>query len=55
MDMPSATTLVEAGIEFKRVEHKSILDIKFKDGVLEIPALFIQEPHGKLPSESHQL
>ncbi|GMY13118.1 UPF0481 protein At3g47200-like [Fagus crenata] len=42
-DMPSATTLVEAGIKFNRVENKSILDIKFKDGVLEFPALFIQE------------
>uniref|UniRef100_A0A2N9GS46 Uncharacterized protein n=1 Tax=Fagus sylvatica TaxID=28930 RepID=A0A2N9GS46_FAGSY len=42
-DLPPATTLVEAGIRFERVESKSILDIKFKNGVLEIPALSIHE------------
>lgn len=41
--MPCATSLVEAGIKFRRVESKSILDIKFKDGVLEIPPLPIEE------------
>ncbi|GMN62959.1 hypothetical protein TIFTF001_032018, partial [Ficus carica] len=42
--MPSVTSLKEAGIEFKRGGNsKSILDIKFKNGVLEIPSLLIQE------------
>lgn len=41
--MPSATKLVEAGIKFRRATSKSILDIRFDDGVLEIPQLLIQE------------
>ncbi|GMY13125.1 UPF0481 protein At3g47200-like [Fagus crenata] len=41
--MPSATSLVEAGVKFRRVNSKSILDIRFKDGVLEIPPLKIDE------------
>ena len=41
--MPCATSLVEAGIKFRRVESKSILDIKFNHGVLEIPPLLIHE------------
>ncbi|GMY13117.1 UPF0481 protein At3g47200-like [Fagus crenata] len=41
--MPCVTSLVEAGIKFRRVESKSILDIKFNDGVLEIPPLLIQD------------
>jgi hypothetical protein len=42
--MPSATSLEEAGIKFRRgTASKSILDIKFNDGVLEIPPLLIQE------------
>ena len=41
--MPSATSLVEAGIEIRMVECKSILDITFKDGVLEIPQLNVDE------------
>lgn len=41
--MPCATSLVEAGVKFRRVESKSILDIKFNHGVLEIPPLIIQE------------
>ena len=39
--MPSATSLVKAGIKFRRVETKSILDIEFKDGVLKFPPLLI--------------
>ncbi|XP_041006048.1 UPF0481 protein At3g47200-like [Juglans microcarpa x Juglans regia] len=41
--MPSATSLVEAGVKFRRSEYKSILDMKFINGVLEIPPLLIQE------------
>jgi hypothetical protein len=42
--IPSATYLIEAGIEFRRSgTSKSILDIKFADGVLEIPSLLIQD------------
>ncbi|XP_042970067.1 UPF0481 protein At3g47200-like isoform X2 [Carya illinoinensis] len=41
--MPSATSLVEAGVKLRRSEYKSILDMKFINGVLEIPPLLIQE------------
>ncbi|KAG6659697.1 hypothetical protein CIPAW_03G053500 [Carya illinoinensis] len=42
--IPSATSLVEAGIKFKRGKpNMSILSINFNDGVLEIPPLLIQE------------
>jgi hypothetical protein len=40
----SATSLVEAGIKFKRsTSSENILDIKFIDGVLEIPPLVIHD------------
>ena len=43
--MPSATSLQEAGIKLKvaKSSRASILDVKFEDGVLEIPPLFIDE------------
>jgi hypothetical protein len=42
--MPCATSLVEAGIKFRRGKStRSIMDIKFIDGVLEILPLLIQE------------
>jgi hypothetical protein len=42
--LPSATSLVEAGIKFKRaMSSQNILDIKFVDGKLEIPPLVIHE------------
>ncbi|KAJ6754434.1 PROTEIN putative (DUF247)-RELATED-RELATED [Salix purpurea] len=43
--IPSATDLVDAGIKLKvgDSEHRSILDIKFNNGSLEIPSLLIQE------------
>jgi hypothetical protein len=41
--LPSAKSLVEAGIKFKRSKSQSILGIKFIDGILEIPPLVIQE------------
>ncbi|PON93749.1 hypothetical protein TorRG33x02_104520 [Trema orientale] len=44
--MPTATSLQEAGIRFKRATSSmpsNILDIKFRDGVLEIPQLLIQD------------
>ncbi|XP_041002683.1 UPF0481 protein At3g47200-like [Juglans microcarpa x Juglans regia] len=40
---PSARILEEAGIKFMRVASSNILDIKFHNGVLEIPPLLIQE------------
>jgi hypothetical protein len=36
-----ATHLKKAGIRFKEVNHKSLLDVKFVNGVLEIPSLKI--------------
>jgi hypothetical protein len=41
--LPSATSLAEARIKFKMGISKSILDIKFIDGVLEIPPLVIHD------------
>ena len=42
--VPSATSLQEAGIKFRRAKGMaSLLDIKFKDGVLEFPPLLIHE------------
>ncbi|GMN37832.1 hypothetical protein TIFTF001_042700 [Ficus carica] len=42
--MPSAARLREAGIKFKSsTSPNSILDIKFEDGVLEIPPILIHE------------
>uniref|UniRef100_A0A6N2K355 Uncharacterized protein n=1 Tax=Salix viminalis TaxID=40686 RepID=A0A6N2K355_SALVM len=43
--IPSATDLVDARIELKvsDSEHRSILDIKFKNGSLEMPLVLIQE------------
>ncbi|KAF2305959.1 hypothetical protein P3X46_032651 [Hevea brasiliensis] len=41
---PSATEIAESGIKFKKLEGAtSILDIRFTNGVLEIPNLLIQE------------
>ncbi|XP_018824907.1 UPF0481 protein At3g47200-like isoform X2 [Juglans regia] len=41
--IPSATSLMEAGIKFVKATSESILDVKFNDGVLKIPPLLIQE------------
>jgi hypothetical protein len=42
--VPSATSLVEAGIKLKRgPSDKCILDIKFNDGFLEIPPILIHQ------------
>ncbi|XVF57832.1 hypothetical protein PTKIN_Ptkin07bG0014300 [Pterospermum kingtungense] len=41
--IPSITRLKEAGLKFVKVAPESILDIKFRDGCLEIPSLLIQE------------
>ena len=41
--MPSVTNLVDAGIKLKVGESRSILDIKFENGFLEIPPLLVQE------------
>ncbi|GKU90636.1 hypothetical protein SLEP1_g4606 [Rubroshorea leprosula] len=42
-NIPSATSLREAGVKFRRVESRRILDIRFNntEGVLEIPSLLI--------------
>ncbi|XVF60054.1 hypothetical protein PTKIN_Ptkin08bG0012000 [Pterospermum kingtungense] len=40
---PSVARLKEAGVKFVRVNVDCILDIKFRNGVLEIPPLLIQE------------
>ena len=39
--LPSATKLEESGVKFKRKEAMSLLDVTFRDGVLEIPLLSI--------------
>ncbi|KAJ0052157.1 hypothetical protein Pint_02970 [Pistacia integerrima] len=41
--IPCATKMNEAGIKFTKAYADSILDINFKNGVLEIPPLSIQE------------
>ena len=41
--LPSATSLVEAGVKIRRGKSKNFLDIKFDNGVLEIPQLVIHE------------
>ncbi|KAM3761202.1 hypothetical protein ACB098_01G250100 [Castanea mollissima] len=41
--LPSATSLVEAGVKIIRGESGGILDIEFNNGVLKIPPLDIQE------------
>ena len=41
--LPSATSLVEAGVKIRRGESKSFLDIRFDNGVLEIPQLVFEE------------
>ncbi|KAB1211769.1 hypothetical protein CJ030_MR6G025622 [Morella rubra] len=41
--IPSASSLKEAGIKFKKCKSKSILDVEFSDGVLTIPSLLVQE------------
>jgi hypothetical protein len=41
--IPSVTNLVDAGIKLKVGESRSILDIKFENGFLEIPPLLVQE------------
>ncbi|KAM7267184.1 hypothetical protein ACFE04_009350 [Oxalis oulophora] len=40
---PTATKLRAAGIKFRRVVSNSILDVQFRNGILEIPSLLIQE------------
>jgi hypothetical protein len=39
--IPSATELQEAGVKFKKLETGGFLDIKFNNGVMEIPLLKI--------------
>ncbi|GKV41400.1 hypothetical protein SLEP1_g48942 [Rubroshorea leprosula] len=41
--IPSATTIKESGINFRKVRSLSILDVKFRRGTLEMPSILIQE------------
>ncbi|KAK2661500.1 hypothetical protein Ddye_000074 [Dipteronia dyeriana] len=41
--MPCATNLVEAGIKLKKGDYNNGLYIKFKDGVLEIPPMIVDD------------
>jgi hypothetical protein len=41
--IPSATELQEAGVKFKKLENGSFFDIKFNNGVLEIPFFNIDD------------
>ncbi|GLU10852.1 hypothetical protein SLE2022_276330 [Rubroshorea leprosula] len=41
--LPSASRLREAGIKFKRGQSRPILDIRFRQGVLEVPSLLIHD------------
>ncbi|AES74688.2 DUF247 domain protein [Medicago truncatula] len=42
--LPSATELLEAGVRFKvNTESKCLLDLRFSEGVLEIPQLKVQD------------
>ncbi|KAJ6341434.1 hypothetical protein OIU78_009579 [Salix suchowensis] len=41
--MPSATELSEAGIQFKKGKTKSLRDISFREGVLELPVMVVDD------------
>ncbi|KAK6232388.1 Protein of unknown function DUF247 [Theobroma cacao] len=41
--IPSASRLNEAGVKFIKVASNSILDVRFRHGALEMPALLVQE------------
>ncbi|GLU11446.1 hypothetical protein SLE2022_281900 [Rubroshorea leprosula] len=41
--IPSATSIKESGINFRKVRSPSILDVKFRRGTLEMPSILIQE------------
>ncbi|GKV41391.1 hypothetical protein SLEP1_g48934 [Rubroshorea leprosula] len=41
--IPSATSIKESGISFRKVRSSSILDVKFRRGTLEMPSIRIQE------------
>lgn len=43
LSIPSATSLHAAGVRFKSAEENPPMDIKFADGVLEIPHLIIDD------------
>ncbi|RWR71925.1 UPF0481 protein [Cinnamomum micranthum f. kanehirae] len=46
--IPTVTELQEAGVKFKRKKAKSILDIDFKHGLMEIPRLTISDTTNSL-------
>ena len=41
--IPTATELEESGVEFKRKQSTNLLDVTFRDGVMKIPFLSIQD------------
>ncbi|KAM7267380.1 hypothetical protein ACFE04_009546 [Oxalis oulophora] len=43
LPLPSATTLSQLGVDFKKVNATSILDVQFNNGCLEIPSILLQE------------
>ncbi|KAG5227617.1 UPF0481 protein [Salix suchowensis] len=46
INMPSVTELHQAGVKFKLSPSKSLLDMKFDGGILEIPPLRVQDNTG---------
>ncbi|GKV41371.1 hypothetical protein SLEP1_g48914 [Rubroshorea leprosula] len=41
--IPSATSIKESGISFRKVTSPSILDVKFRRGTLEMPSILVKE------------
>lgn len=41
--IPSVTELLQAGVKFKRGKDNDMLNVTFKDGVMEIPPIRVQE------------
>ncbi|ESR59112.1 hypothetical protein CICLE_v10017831mg [Citrus x clementina] len=48
LNIPSVKKLDQAGIKFKRGSSKDLLDIKFNEGILEIPFLRVDETTERL-------
>ncbi|KAG5227619.1 UPF0481 protein [Salix suchowensis] len=46
INVPSVTELHQAGVRFKLSPSKSLLDMKFEKGILEIPSLRVQDNTG---------
>ncbi|GAY58125.1 transmembrane protein [Citrus sinensis] len=48
LNIPSVMELHQAGVKFKRGSSKDLLDIKFNEGILEIPFLTVYDPTERL-------